>query len=72
MAVSTKVNDILLQAQKLDREEQLTLLEQLVQLVKMKQDNADQPVRLSMLRGLGSEVWSNTEIDTYLNEERQW
>lgn len=72
MGVHINVNDILSQAEKLGKDEQLTLLQRLAQLVKKGQGNSFGSTKLISLNGLGSEVWRDTNIDTYLNQERQW
>jgi len=55
----------------LDNEEQLILLEQNVALIK-KKDAQSTPTKLSIISGLGSKVWSQTNIDEYIDQERQW
>lgn len=72
MAASANINDILFQAKKLDKDDQLTLLERLVQLVKKNQNKSTLPMHLTALSGLGSETWKDIDIDKYLEEERQW
>lgn len=56
----------------LNKDDQLTLLEHLVQLIKETRNTADQPVRLSSIGGLGQDVWKNVNIESYLEQERQW
>lgn len=73
MEASLNINAILLEAKKLTKEEQLTLLQRLVILLKKPEPVRNNAVQLSSLAGLGSELWGNTnEIDNYLEEERQW
>ena len=70
MAASLKINDILSQVRKLDKEDQLNLLQRMVLLLK-KSDETQKP-RLASLSGLGSEVWKGTDIDGYVDGERAW
>ncbi len=55
----------------LDKEEQLTLLERIALLIRKTKDR-NQLTKLSDISGIGSSVWSNTNIDEYLERERQW
>jgi hypothetical protein len=67
MATSVNINDILSQVKKLGKEDQLTLLERLVILLKKKEEAKNNSVRLTSLSGLGSEIWSsNNDIDNYI------
>ena len=65
------VNDILSQVKQLDKQEQKNLLERLVLLVRKKESDTN-PVKLSSISGIGSEIWSNMDIDKYLESEREW
>lgn len=73
MEASLSINILLLEAKKLTKEEQLTLLQRLVTLLKKPEPIENNAVQLSSLAGLGSGLWGSTnEIDNYLEEERQW
>ena len=63
------INTILAQVKKLDRAEQLNLLQKLTQML---QRNKNQKTTLSSISGIGSEIWKDTEIDAYVDEQRQW
>jgi hypothetical protein len=65
------VNDILLVAEKLGKQGQLTLLERLVSLIR-KKENQVSSITLSSLSGTGVSVWSGINIDEYIYNERQW
>jgi len=71
MSASLNIYDILSKVKMLDNEEQLILLEQIVALIK-KKDAQSTPTKLSIISGLGSKVWSQTNIDEYIDQERQW
>ena len=73
MEVTPIINNILLEARKLSKEEQLTLLQRLMLLLKKPASTAKDGVQLSALAGVGSELWDDTAaIDAYLDDERQW
>ncbi|MFZ1677652.1 MAG: hypothetical protein WBP41_18645 [Saprospiraceae bacterium] len=72
MGTSDNVNDILSKVKTLNIEEQLSLLERLVLLVKKTHKTSTPLIKLTSLGGLGSELWKNTDIDKYLDEERKW
>ncbi len=70
MAASLKINDILSQVRKLDKEDQLNLLQRMVLLLKKSEEI--QKLRLSLISGLGSEIWKDMYIDGYVDGEREW
>ena len=71
MEVTPTINNILLEARKLSKEEQLTLLQRLMLLLKKPASTAKDAVQLSALAGVGSELWDDTAaIDAYLDDER--
>ncbi len=65
------VNDILLVAEKLGKQDQLTLLEKLVSLI-CKKENQAPSIALSCLSGTGASLWGEINIDGYIDNERQW
>lgn len=71
MANTVGLKEILQQVQKLDRGEQLTLLEKLVGIIK-KKEKTSSPVKLSSIAGIGAELWKDIDIDKYVENERQW
>jgi hypothetical protein len=71
MSATLNIQDILTQVRRLDKGEQFSLLERLVALVR-KSDESTKPVKLTSISGLGSEVWEKTNIDQYIEQERQW
>ncbi|TWI91581.1 hypothetical protein LX66_0955 [Chitinophaga japonensis] len=72
MAHTADINEILYQVKQLDKEDQLSLLEKIVSLLKKEEAQAQHPVTISSLAGLGAEIWRNIDIDQYLENERQW
>ena len=73
MAASLDINDILSQVKRLNKEDQFTLLQRLVILLKRAEGTKNASMRLTALSGLGNEIWRNSDdIDNYIDEERQW
>ena len=73
MATSLNINDILSQVKRLDKEDQLTLLQRLASLLKRTESTKGASMHLTALSGLGSEIWKSTDdIDYYIDGERQW
>ena len=71
MPTALNINDILSQVKRLDKEDQLTLLKKITLLIK-RTKNKNESVKLSSISGIGSSVWSSTNIDEYVDGERQW
>lgn len=71
MPSTLNIHDILSTIKKLDKEEQLTLLEKLVSLIS-KNETTSPSVKLSNISGVGSHIWKHTNIDEYIDQERQW
>jgi hypothetical protein len=71
MSMNANVNDILLQVKRLDKEDQLNLLENLALLVR-KSKRKENKTKLTSISGVGSSLWSNIDIDGYVDQERQW
>ncbi|MBL7727623.1 MAG: hypothetical protein JNM68_08060 [Dinghuibacter sp.] len=71
MPTSLNIKDILTQVKGLDKEDQFTLLERLVVLVR-KHDDSSNKLSLLSLSGLGADMWRDTNIDHYIDQERQW
>lgn len=73
MATSLNINNILSQVKQLDQEDQFTLLQRLASLLKKTETTKATSMRLTSLAGLGSDIWkSSNDIDSYIDEERQW
>jgi len=64
------LNDILSEVKHLNREEQLTLLERLVAIIRKKQDLPG--AKLSDISGVGADLWQQVNIDKYIESEREW
>ena len=64
------INNILTEVKYLNREDQLSLLEKLVAIIRKKQDVPG--VKLSSISGIGAEIWRGIDIDKYIETEREW
>jgi len=71
MNTDLNVNQILVQVKRFDKEDQLNLLEKLALLIR-KSDTKKNKIKLSSIAGIGSSLWSKTDIDEYIDQERQW
>lgn len=66
-----KLNSILSQVQKLSKVEQAVLLDKILAMLNATAVSK-KDIRLMELSGLGSEIWRDTDIDKYVDDERQW
>ena len=64
------IDSILAEVKHLNKEEQLTLLEKLVAIIRREQKVSG--VKLSSISGVGSEIWRGVDIDKYIETEREW
>lgn len=71
MSAILNLNEIISKVSQLDKEEQLNLLERLVIMIR-KNEKATISTKLSQISGIGSKIWKNTDIDEYIDHERQW
>lgn len=72
MDAEIKLEKIFSQVRQLNKAQQASLLKKLTHLLKADKTSAGKPVTLADLSGLGSDVWRNTDIDKYVDDERQW
>ncbi|HEX8460020.1 MAG TPA: hypothetical protein VF623_01265 [Segetibacter sp.] len=72
MATSLDLNNILTQVKKLNVEDQSNLLQQLMILPKKSKVKMTNSKKLSSISGLGKEIWSNVDIDSLIETEREW
>lgn len=68
---SIKVEIILNQIKALDQQARTYLIEQIKRLQK-DEENKSALNKLSDLRGLGRDIWTNIDIDKYVEHEREW
>ena len=73
MATPLNINEILTQVKKLDKEDQLTLLQRMASLLKRGETKRTESTLLSSISGIGSDIWKDVKnINGYIDEERQW
>ena len=65
-----KYEKILSEIQTLSLSEQLVLLEHIVSLIRSRTHSMSQPRSVLELKGKGKNIWSNIDIENYINEER--
>jgi hypothetical protein len=65
------LNEILSQVKKLNKVEQITLLQKIALLI-TKEKKSSKSARLTEISGLGSSLWNGVDIDKYIDDERQW
>jgi hypothetical protein len=71
MNTDLNINDILLQVERLDKQAQQSLFEKL-KLIIRKSEQKKSKIKLSSISGLGASMWSKTDVDAYIDQERQW
>ena len=71
MPETIDIHELMSIIRNLDKEDQFSLLEGLVAIVR-KNDELEKMPKLSTISGLGSEIWKNTDIENYIYQERQW
>ena len=71
MQTTLNIIELLSTIKKLDREDQLNLLEKIVMLIRSN-PTQNRNHKLSKISGLGSNIWQSTDIDDYLEQERKW
>ncbi len=71
MNAELNMNDILLHVKQMDRSEQLSLVDKIVSLIR-KSDSELPKTKLSSITGVGSSIWAKTDIDKFIEEEREW
>ncbi len=64
------VEQLLAQASRLDRAEQIRLLDALIQLMQ-EQRSGREMFSITALRGLGRHIWSEVDAQEYVDRERQ-
>jgi hypothetical protein len=71
MSATVNIHDILSKVKELDKAQQRSLLESLVTLIR-KNETVESGTKLSGITGIGSKIWKKTNIDEYIDQERQW
>ncbi len=71
MNANLNLSEILSQVKKLNKLEQATLLKKIASMIHGKKDS-NKAARISEISGLGAPLWSDVNIDAYVDGERQW
>ena len=72
MSAKLNISEILSKVKELNKEEQLKLLQQITSIITKDKTKPSTKAKLSEISGIGSKIWKNTDIDKYVEEERQW
>jgi hypothetical protein len=64
-------SEILSQIKRLKKGEQIALFEKVALLIRENKKDSN-PTKLSDISGVGSSLWHDTNIDEYVDSERQW
>lgn len=72
MSASLNKNKLFAEVKKLPMEDQLSFLHKLQDYFKKTVGSKKTVIQLTSLSGLGSDIWKNTDIDNFLDVERQW
>lgn len=72
MDTSIIINRIIRQISTLDYQAKIQVAEKILSMIKTKDKKQKSHVKLTDLKGLGSDIWKNIDIDNYIDNERQW
>lgn len=72
MEAALDINDIILQIKKMDKKDQLNLLDRLLLLVRKPEPENKRSPNLSALLNANDNIWKNMDIEKYIEEERRW
>jgi len=64
------IDSILAEVKHLNKQEQLTLLEKLVAIIRREKKVSE--VKLSSISGVGADIWKGVDIDRYIETAREW
>ena len=72
MNSSIRINSIINQISSLDYNSKIQVVEKILTMIKSKEKKHVAKIKLTDLKGLGSDIWNNINIDEYIAGERQW
>ena len=72
MEKSMKIESIISEIKQLDYDTRVSLMERLYRILKKDIQKSKHSIHLTELNGLGAEIWTNVNIDRYVQQERQW
>lgn len=64
------INQIVNEIEKLDYNDKINILSRIVNLLK-REDKSQQVYQITQLKGLGKNIWSKTDIASYIEAERK-
>lgn len=64
------INQIVNEIEKLDYNDKINLMSRIVKLLK-RDERSHQTYSITKLKGLGKNVWSKTDIESYIDAERE-
>jgi len=70
MDTTININQIVNEIERLDYNDKINILSRIVNLLK-RDENANQAVPITRLKGLGKNVWQKTDIASYISTERE-
>jgi len=71
MANNGNLDLLINQIDLLNENDTFMILEKLIYNLKLK-SKGKKKTRITQLRGLGNDIWKNVNIESYINELRQW
>jgi hypothetical protein len=70
MEATANIGQIINLISKLDFDDKINIVESVVSMLKKRESNTSP--KLCELRGLGAEIWTDMDIEKYIQNERQW
>mgnify|MGYP000311812310 CR=1 FL=1 len=66
------IKEILNQISKLEDYKKIQVMERILKMLKKEEKVQNTKPKLKNLKGLGADIWSEVNIDKYIERERQW
>jgi hypothetical protein len=72
MATSIIVNRIIKEIKPLDLKTKLKIVRLIMSNIRSEKKRKQKAINLTELKGLGADIWQNTQIEKYILNERKW
>ncbi len=72
METSVIVNKIIREINPLDMKTKLKIVRMIMNNIRLEKKRIKKVYQLTQLKGLGAEIWNNSEVDQYIVNERKW
>lgn len=74
MQSSANLDSLISEISKLDYLKKIEIVESVLQMIKFSENKQQKSIspKLTDLKGLGAEIWNDTDVEKYLQNERQW